>query len=116
MPKGKIAVIEICYKCPYNVSDTEIGVVLDHKTKTKEIIHKSIHYCGWFKPIDPTKLRIEEYLDVCDVKFGQPENCPLPVGNDNSKWRNIYGEDTGRFPNSTNSTICRIIKQFKLWT
>jgi hypothetical protein len=94
MPKGKIAVIEICSKCPYLAFDNELFV--NNKSKNTEIA-----YCGWFKPLDNTKLRLEEYLDIGSDKFGQPDECPLPIGNDNSKWRNISGEDSGKFPNST---------------
>ncbi len=97
MPKGKIAVIEICSKCPYLAFDSSLYFSrVDNDTPEDE----HIAYCGWFKPLDNTKLRLEKYIDVASEDFGQPDECPLPVGNDNSKWRNIQGEDSGKFPNS----------------
>ena len=102
MPKGKIAVIETCSKCPYKAFDNTLGVVINHKEKTKTENDTEVAYCGYFKPLDPTKLRIEEYLDLeNDDNHGQPDECPLPDGNDNSKWRNVVGEDSGKYPNST---------------
>jgi len=103
MPKGKVAVIEICSKCPYKAFDSKSGIIVNHDDKTTQSSQSEIAYCGWFKPLDNTKLRLEEYLDVASDKFGQPDNCPLPDGCDNSEWRNIWGEDnSGKFPNSTN--------------
>lgn len=101
MPKGKVAVIEICFKCPYKAFDSSLGVSVNHEKKTVVQSHSEIAYCGWFKPLDNTKLRIDEYLEIGNEKFGQPDNCPLPDGNDFSKWRNVHGEDSGKFPNST---------------
>ena len=102
MPKGKIAVIEVCSKCPYLAFDSKIGIIVNKDNESIESNESEIAYCGWFKPLDNTKIRLEEYIDVCSPKFGQPDNCPLPDGCDNSKWRNIWGEDESKkFPNST---------------
>jgi len=102
MSKGKVAVIEICSKCPYKAFDNTMGLMINHDDKIMDEHCSEIAYCGWFKPLDNTKLRIEEYLNIGSHKFGQPDNCPLPDGNDGSKWRNVYGEDnSGKFPNST---------------
>ena len=102
MPKGKVAVIELCCKCPYLAFDISFGIVVDNDKKTVESRDSEIVYCSWFRPLDNTKIRLEEYIEIGNEKFGQPDNCPLPDGCDNSKWRNISGEDnTGKFPNST---------------
>ena len=93
MSKGKVAVIEICSKCPYKAFDNTMGLMINHDDKIMDEHCSEIAYCGWFKPLDNTKLRIEEYLNIGSHKFGQPDNCPLPDGNDGSKWRNVYGEN-----------------------
>lgn len=86
MSKGKIAVIEICLKCPYLAFDNTLGIIVNHNNKTIENDQNEIAYCGWFKPLNNTKLRLEEYLEIDNPKFGQPDNCPLPNGDDNSEW------------------------------
>lgn len=77
--KGKIAVIDICHRCPYKAFDTTMRLGED----TSEV-----SYCGYHKiGFDGTQIRIEEYLDVGNQKFGQPKNCPLPNGNDGRNLR-----------------------------
>jgi hypothetical protein len=84
--KGKIAVIDICDRCPYKAFDSTMGIVFD-KNEIEE--HNSaVAYCGYHKiGFDGSQIRIEPYLDIQSENSGQPKNCPLPNGNDGRNLR-----------------------------
>lgn len=75
--KGKIAVIDSCFRCPYRAFDNTMGIIFN-KNKMKE--HNSeIAYCGYHKiGYNGLQIRIEKYYDNITI----PKNCPLPLGND----------------------------------
>ena len=94
--KGKIAVIDSCFRCPYKAFDNTIGIVFS-ETKTEE--HSSeVCYCGYNKVgYDESQIRIEKYLEPDwnnwkptkdDPDYPtMPKNCPLPNGNDKRNLR-----------------------------
>lgn len=86
--KGKIAVIDICYRCPYRFYETEMGMLFSKGKLVDTPFNQKILCCyygvnrrdDWFDITDNVGLDNTILLDVPR----QHPSCPLPEGDDGS--------------------------------
>lgn len=79
--KGKIAVIDICFRCPYKFFDTKIGILRNNNSIEERFEEKV--YCAYYGVYKKEKwFEITNCLEAGHEDFGMHKNCPLPEGDD----------------------------------